>query len=133
MTWHPPLWENSGLIQPKGITVIDYPVFFGLWALVLVFVILNRSAKFNGPEQVLREEGDLVFCRDVPLSRIFKLKGKALLKAEVIKVKQAYRCVSLVSANGKEVELWLPKATVNAVSQKAQALFPNAEFVRVDG
>jgi len=112
--------------------MIDYPVFIGLWAIVLVFLVLNRSRRINSPERVLYEEGEVVFCRDLPLSRIFKLRGKAILKSDVVSVQRDHRRISLLFAGGKALDIWLPKTTVELVSDKAQSLFPQAEFKRVD-
>ena len=111
--------------------MIDYPVFIGLWALVAVFFILNRSAKVNAPERVLREEGGIVYCRDVPISRIFKLQGKAIDKSEIVQVTLAHRCVTLLFSSGKTLEIWLPLVTVKPVAEHAKSLFPAAKFVQL--
>ena len=111
--------------------MIDYPMFIGLWAIVIVFVVLNRSAKVNGADNVLIDNGDSVFFREVPISRIFKLRGKQIDKSTIVKVQQATRCVSLIQGTGNAYDIWLPKKTVEEVSNKAQLLFPDARFEKV--
>jgi len=112
--------------------MIDYPVFIGLWLVVLVFFVVNRSKQFNNAHRVLNDEGDWVFCRDLPLSRLLKLRGKAVKKSEVIRVKKAHRCVSLIMQNGKSLDILLPKVTVEEVAEYAKSLFPDANYVKVD-
>ncbi len=112
--------------------MIDYPVFFGLWAIVAVFYILNRSPKINGAENVLIDDGDKVFFRDYPISRILKLRGKLIYKQDIVRVQQAPRCVSLFTGSGNAYDIWLPKGTVDEVSSKAQMLFTDAKFNKVD-
>ena len=111
--------------------MIDYPVFIGLWTVVFVVMVLNRSKKFNDAQRIFIDEGSVVYCRDLPLARIFNLKGKALIKADVVKVQRAKRCVTLFTSSGNAVDLFLPKNTVEEVDKKAQSLFPNAAYVEV--
>jgi len=112
--------------------MIDYPVFIGLWVIVLVFIVANRSKRFNHAKHVLNDEGEWVFCRDLPLSRLLSLRGKAVRKTDVKQIKIAHRCVSLVMNNGKNLDLLLPKVTVNEVGEYAKSLFSNAEHIYLD-
>lgn len=111
--------------------MVDYPVFIFLWSIVLVAIVLNRSKVINAAERVLVDDGQVVFCRDLPLARFFKLKGKAIIKSDVVKVQRGRRCVSLITSSGQAVDLFLPGATVEEVDIRAQALFPNAQHVVV--
>lgn len=111
--------------------MIDYPVFFGLWGVLFIFIALNRSSVINSAERVLIDSDSTVFCRDLPLTRIFKLSGKALNKSDIIKIQQGPRSVSLVSANGEKLDMILPKSTVAAVAARAQKLFPNATVSQI--
>ncbi|MBU2883100.1 hypothetical protein KO525_04095 [Psychrosphaera sp. B3R10] len=111
--------------------MIDYPVFFGLWGMLFLFIGLNRSATINGAKRVLVEAGPTVFCRDLPLARIFKLNGRALVKSDVVKIQRAARCVTLFTASGIAFDLWLPKSTVDEVALRAKKLFSNAKYVEV--
>ena len=112
--------------------MIDYPVFIGLWVVVLIFIVANRSKRFNNAKHVLNDQGDWVYCRDLPMSRLFKMRGKAVKKSEVIKVQKAHRCVSLVMQSGKTLDILLPKVTIDEVGLYARSLFPEASYVESD-
>lgn len=111
--------------------MIDYPVFFALWGIVFVFIGLNRSAVINAADRVLVDAGPTVFCREVPLSRIFKLNGRAVVKTDVAKVQKSARCVSLFMKSGNAVDLFLPKNTVESVAKRARQLFSDAIYEEV--
>lgn len=112
--------------------MIDYPVFIGLWLVVVVFIVLNRSKKVNGAENVLIDAGDEIYYRDIPITRIFKFRGKSLFKADVVAIEERVRRVVLVLNSEETIDLWLPQSTVAEVSAKAQFLVPNADYRKVD-
>ena len=112
--------------------MIDYPVFIGLWMVVIVFIVLNRSKKVNGADNVLNDAGTSIFYRDVPITRVFKLRGKSLVKADVITIEKRVRRIVLILNSGESIDLWLPPSTVDEVAAKAQFLLPDANYVRVD-
>lgn len=109
--------------------MIDYPIFITLWVIVFLFMYLNRSADVNGPDHIFKEEGDMVYFKDVPIRRIFNLPGKPIEKTDVSKIIYGDGRLQLVTGQHGVVDVWVPKKVFNAVLTRSFELFPVAERV----
>ena len=109
--------------------MIDYPIFISLWVIVFLFMYLNRSADVNGPDHIFKEDGAVVYFKDVPIRRIFNLPGKPIEKNDVSKIIYSDGRLQLMTSQHGVVDVWVPRKVFNAVLERCFELFPHAERV----
>ena len=80
----------------------------------------------------LERVGDSILVRATPYARLMndqKLKVKC---EDIVKLQLAGSCISLFSASGNAIDIWLDKKSVNTVLESAVKYFPNANLVKID-
>lgn len=108
---------------------------FYLFLLALITVCLTlysyRSRKFNSPSKVVEDLGEVIIVRQSPFSRVTKLLGKQITKADIAKLQRAKNCLTIFTKSDNAYDIWLSEKHIGEAVEYCRNLFPNAEYSEI--
>jgi uncharacterized membrane protein YvbJ len=108
---------------------------FYLFLLALITVCLTlycyRSRKFNSPSKIVEDFGEAIIVRQSPFSRVTKLLGKPIKKADIAKLRSAKNCLTIFTKSNNAYDIWLSEKHMEETVGYFRNLFPNAEYSEI--
>jgi hypothetical protein len=108
---------------------------FYLFLLALISCCLPfygyRSRKFNSPSKIVEDLGETIIVRQSPFSRVTKLMGKPIKKADVAKLQRAKNCLTIFTKSDNAYDIWLSEKHMGDAVGYCRKLFPNAEYSEI--
>ena len=104
---------------------------------ILVFYLVIRFESqipiqvFDRADLAFEDLGSQVEVRTTPMSRFFKMKGKIVVKTDIVKLQKA-GCISLFTKSDNAIDITLLPRNRDLVFDVAKTIFKGAQYVDID-
>lgn len=109
---------------------IHYFILFCL-ALSVGLFVLARSRRLNRAERVIKDDGDAIIVRTMPLDRLMKSSGTRIPKESIVRVQWTQDYLSLFNHHDHAYDVYLLGRAKHEAVAYARHLLPDAEYIEI--